>query len=99
MLIIYTWADQVAHILNTLKAVNSPLAHCFLYPSSVGFTESANLPMTGIVHRDPGRLPFLARYTVCSSTRRERRIAREVMMRVGLSLKSLLLNVSADEKI
>ncbi len=43
------------HMLNTLIALKAPEAHCLWYPSMVGFTESANLPMRGIVHLDPGR--------------------------------------------
>ena len=68
----------LTYILNTLTALKAPDAHCFLYLSSVGCSESANFPMMGIVHVDPGRCAFLYLYTDCSSTRREATTANDV---------------------
>src|ERR1700733_3384871 len=56
----------LSYILNTLMALRAPESHCFLYPSMEGETESANLPMIGMVHLSPGKWPFLYLYTDCS---------------------------------
>jgi hypothetical protein len=67
-----------AHMLKTLRALRAPESHCFLYPSIVGFIESANLPMMGIVQLSPGRCFFLYRYTDCSRARSAKMMARVV---------------------
>lgn len=48
----------------------------------VGFMESANLPMIGIVHFAPGRCDFLYRYTDCSSASNVKTTATEVQSHV-----------------
>jgi hypothetical protein len=65
-------------MLKTLRALRAPEFHCFIYPSIVGFIESANLPMMGIVQLSPGRLLFLYRYTDCSRARRAKTMAMAV---------------------
>ncbi len=65
-------------MLKTLRALRAPEFHCFMYPSIVGFIESANLPMMGIVQLSPGRCLFLYRYKDCSRTRRVKRMAMVV---------------------
>lgn len=67
-----------ADMLKTLRALRAPEFHCFIYPSIVGFTESANLPMMGIVQLSPGRFFFLYRYTDCSRARRAKMMATVV---------------------
>ena len=46
--------DCTTHMWNT-ESAESGKRHCFMYPSIVGFNESANLPIIGIVHLSPGR--------------------------------------------
>jgi len=70
-------------MLKTLRALSAPAFHCFMYPSIVGFIESANLPMMGMVQLSPGRCFFLYRYTYCSRIRRVRRMARVVLVHVA----------------
>jgi hypothetical protein len=69
-------------MLKTLIALKAPESHCFLYPSIVGFMESANLPMIGIVHLSPGKWRFLYLYTDCSRRRRARMMAVVVQSHV-----------------
>jgi len=69
---------EKADMLKTLRALRAPEFHCFIYPSIVGFIESANLPMMGIVQLSPGRFFFLYRYMDCSRARRAKRMARVV---------------------
>jgi hypothetical protein len=71
-----------SHMLKTLMALRAPESHCFLYPSIVGFIESANLPMRGIVHLSPGKCCFLCLYTDCSRTSRAMRMAPVVQSQV-----------------
>jgi hypothetical protein len=56
------------YMLKTLVTLNSPLAHCRLYPSNLGSIESLNLPMRGMVHLAPGRWAFLYLYTACGGS-------------------------------
>lgn len=78
------------YMLNTLIALRAPESHCFLYPSMVGFIESANLPISGIVHLSPGKCCFLCLYTDCSRMRRATRTAPVVHNQVA---------VGPDEKL
>lgn len=52
----------------------------------VGFTESANLPMRGIVHLSPGKCPFFCLYTDCSRISSPSRIAPVVAIHVAAGL-------------
>ena len=70
-------------MLKTLRALRAPESHCFLYPSMVGFNESANLPMMGIVQLSPGRCFFLYRYTDCSRARSAKMMASVVYIHVA----------------
>ena len=72
-------------MLNTLTALRAPEFHCRMYPSKVGFSESANLPMTGMVQASPGRCRFLYLYTDCSRARSARTIASVVYNHVAPS--------------
>jgi hypothetical protein len=76
-------------MLKTLMALKAPEFHCFIYPSIVGFIESANLPMRGIVHLSPGKCCFFCLYTACSRTRRETRTAPVVQSQVVIGEDTL----------
>lgn len=49
------------NMLKTEMALSGPESPCAMYPSIEGLSESANLPMMGIVHVAPGRWAFLTR--------------------------------------
>lgn len=85
--------STITHMLKTETTDKGPMFHCFLYCFNVGLSESANLPITGMVHDAPGRWAFFVRYTICSRTRREMTTVRMVAVRVLLPCVSQVIGV------
>lgn len=70
-------------------ALKAPESHCFIYPSMVGFIESANFPIRGIVHLSPGKCCFFCLYKACSKISRATRTAPVVQSQVVIGEDTL----------